>query len=102
MSQIELRRYGLRGNPILSRSPLEEPDPAVFLEAEPAVDRVAHLRGTENAYFVAETPCFLQRRKRNSRPDTPAPGTPDGEDEVDAYDPGTDERSGRGHGLAGQ
>src|ERR671921_580529 len=98
---IELRRYGLRGSPVLSRSPLVEHDPAVFLEAQPAVDRVAHLRGTEDADRVAEIPGLAQRCEGDPCPDTPPPSTLDSEDEVDTHDPGPEERRGRGHGLAG-
>src|SRR5215210_8213417 len=86
----------------LHLTPLIETDPAVFLEPQPAVDGVTHLRGTEHSNAVAEIPRFAQRREGDSRPDAPPPGTLDGEDEVDPHDPGPEERRGRGHRLAGQ
>src|SRR5215210_8551282 len=95
----EHHRYGLRWSLGLPQPPLIESDPAVFLEAEPAVDRVAHLRGTKHADAVAEIPRSVQCREGNPRPDTPPPGTLDGEDEVDPHDPGPEERRCCGHGL---
>src|SRR5215211_3987359 len=99
---IELRRYGLRGSPVLSLSPLVEPDPTVFLDAQPLIDGVAHLRGPEDADRVAEIPGLAQRCEGDPCPDTHPPGALDSEDEVDSHDPGPEERRGSGHGFAGQ
>src|SRR5215207_10351795 len=86
----------------LPRTPLEESDPAVLLEAEPAVDGITHLRGTKDTDHVAEIPRLPKRRERHSRPDTLPPDALDGADEIDARDPSTEEQRGRGHRLSTQ
>jgi len=68
-------------------APLVETDPTDLLEPQPPVDRIAHLRGPEHPYPVAEIPGVQQRRARDPRPYPPPPGVLRGRDEVDPCDP---------------
>src|SRR5829696_3576552 len=63
--------------------PLVGPDLAVLPETLPAVDRVAHLRGSQDADPITHLPRLPQRRQGECRFDTLPPDLFDGEDEVD-------------------